>query len=191
VSTLQTSRPLRRVSMSTSNRPVDVLLWWTSKDHGLDVDPPYQRGHVWGATRQRNLIRSLLLGVPIPSIIINDRYAAEFRHEGWSEERCWSHAIIDGKQRITAFLHFLNGNLGVPASWFEPADVIESSSPAGGDGPWVFFPGLSVPMQRHIRNMTIGVAEGRFKTLDEEREVFDLVNFGGVPQGETDAEVES
>ena len=32
----------------------------------------------------------------------------------------------------------------------------------------------------------IAVSEAKLATLDEERDMFDLINFGGVPQGEID-----
>jgi hypothetical protein len=182
--TMQTDGPLKALRMSSTTRPMDTLIWWQSPEHGLDMDQPYQRGVVWGPTRQRNLIRSLLVRIPIPSLIVNDRLAAGFTHAGWSEKRCLSNAVIDGKQRITSILRFLNGDLSVPASWF-PADRVEETTDTE-DGPYVTFPGLTVVGQRHFRNLTIGICEGRVATLDAEAAVFDLVNFGGLAQGRTD-----
>jgi len=67
---------LERLKLSQTNRPMDVIKHWHI-DGQLLLDPPYQRGDVWGYKRQANLIRSILLGVPIPSIIINDRWQGE------------------------------------------------------------------------------------------------------------------
>jgi len=131
----------------------------------MDLNPPYQRGDVWGQIRQRNLIRSILVGIPIPSIIINDRFSAN-----WGNEI----AVIDGKQRITAILRFMDGELEVPAEWF------------GLDCGMTTFPALELRRQRGFKNIPIPVCEGRLESLESEREVFELVNFGGVPQGMTD-----
>jgi hypothetical protein len=54
----------------------------------LDLNPPYQRDHVWGEERRRNLIRSLTMGLPIGAIFINSRDIME------------PEVVLDGKQRI-------------------------------------------------------------------------------------------
>lgn len=155
---------IERLRLSQTARPVDVFQYFKNEGY-LELNPPYQRGDVWGPIRRRNLIRSILLGVPIPSIILNDRFAAR-----WGEEI----AVIDGKQRITAILEFLAGRVPVPAEWFGLGD---------GD---VSYTDLPLPDQRRFRNHPLQVCEGQLRTLEEEQEVFDLVNFGGVPQGESD-----
>lgn len=157
---------IERLRLSQTNRPVDIILHW-HQSGGMDLSAPYQRGDVWGEIRQRNLIRSILLGIPIPSIIINDRASA-----GWDD--LVSCAVIDGKQRITAVLKFLLGQLTVPGEWF-------------GLSGNVTFLDLPPARQRRFSNHPIPFTEGQLMSLDEEREVFDLVNFGGIPQGEADS----
>jgi len=160
---------IQRLRLCATNRPLEVICYWHD-EKGMLLSPPYQRGDVWGPVRQRNLIRSILLGVPIPAIIINDRASA-----GWDE--MISCAVIDGKQRITAILVFLQGNLGVPAEWF---------GVAGDDHGLVHYPYLPLPVQRGFKMIPIPFCEGQLPNLEAEREVFELVNFGGVPQGESD-----
>lgn len=137
----------------------------------LDVNPPYQRGLVWGLTRKRNLVKSLLMGIPVPSIVINDRGV---RFEEWDAEKDPTYVVVDGKQRITALRDFVDGKFTVPGHWF---DV---------DAEEVLFTELDKPHQRHFLHRPIAVSEARLSTLDEEREMFDLINFGGVAQGDTD-----
>lgn len=158
---------ITRLQLSQTNRPVDCVLYW-KKEGYLLLDPPYQRGDVWGPTRRRNLIRSIMLGIPIPSIIINDRFRAD-----WSPDA--QIAVIDGKQRITTLLKFFNGELTVPGEWF-------------GQSGSVSYLDLSEVNRRRFNNHAIPFTEGHLKTLEEEKEVFELVNFGGVPQGEIDSE---
>lgn len=140
----------------------------------LDVNPPYQRGLVWGATRKRNLIKSLLSGIPIPSVVINDR---SVRFEGWDACRDPSYVVVDGKQRITALRDFVDGKFAVPGHWF---DVNADE---------VLFTDLEKPSQRHFLHRPIAVSEAKLSTLDEEREMFDLINFGGLAQGEVDEDI--
>lgn len=156
---------LKRLQLSTTNRPLDVLKHWQQEGY-LYLDAPYQRGDVWGKLRRKNLIRSILLGIPIPSLIINDRFAA-----GWGEEI----AVIDGKQRISSILMFLNNELEVPGKWF------------GLEGE-ITFDVLPIAQKRRFRGHAIGFSEGKLESLEQEIEVFELINYGGVPQGETDNE---
>lgn len=159
---------IKRLSLSQTNRPIDVFEYWRREGYLL-LDPPYQRGDVWGQIRQRNLIRSVMTGIPIPSLIVNDR---EWRGEAYKV------AVIDGKQRITALLKFMDGQLKVPGEWFG----IESQE--------VAFTELPVALKRQFKQTPIAVSEGSLKSIEEEREVFELVNFGGVPQGESDLPIE-
>lgn len=160
---------MKRLSLYNTNRPLDVLLHW-HKEGYLNLDPPYQRGEVWGFTRKKNFIKSLCQGVPVASLIINDRT----RSEKWGYMNQGFLAVIDGKQRTIAILDFLNSVFAVPGEWFNEEHEL------------VFFNQLSNAKQRGFKNQPIGVAEGSLESLDQEAEVFDLVNFGGIPQGESD-----
>lgn len=139
----------------------------------FDLNPPYQRGVAWGTKRRRNLIRSLLAGIPIPSIVINDRL------EGFEGQPLPigdpMYAVVDGKQRITALRSFVDSEFSVPGDWFgdEYADSIT-------------FADLTISDQRRFLHRPIAVSEAKLPTLDDEQEMFDLINFGGLAQGETD-----
>ena len=156
---------IERLRLSQTARPLDVLHHW-SKERTLELSPPYQRGEVWGKIRQRNLIRSIVFGIPIPSIIINDRFSA-----GWENDE--SIAVIDGKQRITSILRLLDNRLQIPGEWF-------------GMKGMVYYSELPLPQQRGLKQRPIQFCEGQLKTMEDEQELFELVNFGGVPQGESD-----
>lgn len=157
---------LKRMQLSATNRPIEVIKYWRDSDQ-LELSPPYQRGDVWGRLRRQNLIRSILLGVPIPSLVVNDRMAAEWA----GDDRT---AVIDGKQRMTTILMFLDGVLQVPADWF------------GIKGGYVTYTDLPPARRRGFSMMPLPFAEGTLRTIDHEIEVFELINFGGVPLGETD-----
>lgn len=153
--------------LSQANRTIDFFVHYADM---LDMSPEYQRGDVWGVTRQKNLWFSLLGGIPIPSIILNSRLESDFHGS------THSYGVIDGKQRITAILAFIHDRLPLPGDWFSTS----------GD---VHYSDLDQSVQRRIANMTLAISEGRLPSLDAEREVFELVNYGGVPQGATDTDL--
>ena len=162
---------LTRLRLNQTNRPLEVLQHW--RDYGnLLLSPPYQRGDVWGRTRRVNYIRSLLLGIPMASIIVNDRFGAD-----WPDDL--SVAVIDGKQRCTTLLMWLDGELSVPREWL--SDTASESCAAT-----VCWDDLTLASQRRFQNMPLPFSEGQLPNLAAEQEVFELVNYGGVPQGEQD-----
>ena len=168
---------LKRMSLQQMNRPIDVFEYWI-RENWLELNPPYQRGDVWGTKRRQNLIRSVLLGVPIPSVVVNDRMEAKFVGDGPIK-----YAVIDGKQRITSIRMFMNGELLVPLDWFGLEHVHENHIQDQ-----ISFLNLSDLGKRCFSRIPIAVSEGKLKTIQEEKEVFDLINFGGLAQGEVDSE---
>lgn len=170
---------IKKIELHSFARP---LMTFIDADNILDLDAPYQRGHVWGVERQRALIESLLDGTPIPAIIMNDRFRAKFSAEGYDQDRNWSFAVIDGKQRITAIQSFISDKFTVPAEWFNETDIVEDA--AGKEN--IVFSDLEKSFVRGFKMTTIPVAEGQFATLEAEKVIFDRVNFGGVAQGESD-----
>ena len=89
----------------SDNVPLDVqasVTTWRIKDFRdqaadgeLLLNPSYQRDSVWPDKMSTALIDSILRGIPLPSIILNQR-----RETDKSE-------IVDGKQRLTAILRFI------------------------------------------------------------------------------------
>lgn len=63
----------------------------------LVLDPAFQRHNVWTEKQKSELIESILMGIPIPLMyLFEDQYGKK--------------QVVDGKQRITAILDFLNDN---------------------------------------------------------------------------------
>ncbi len=60
----------------------------------IDIAPDYQRQFVWKEDRESELIESLLLGIPVPSL-----YMAVNAQDGTWE-------VVDGVQRLSTILHF-------------------------------------------------------------------------------------
>jgi len=63
-------------------------------DQMIDISPEYQRHFVWSEIRQSQLIESLILGIPIPSL-----FMATNKDSSWE--------VIDGLQRLTTIINFI------------------------------------------------------------------------------------
>lgn len=60
----------------------------------IDIAPEYQRHFIWDENRQSQLIESIFLGIPVPSL-----YMATNKDSTWE--------VIDGLQRLTTIINFL------------------------------------------------------------------------------------
>ncbi len=184
--TRQTAAPLAHWRMNASNRTAQDLVR-SHQDNGyLLIDTPYQRGSVWTEDQRIALVRSWLLGVPIPALILNDRMAVTWQRAHPHEDGTGpAYAVIDGKPRLETAIAWFGGRLAVPASWFDSADVevVEDTD----DGPYVRYPGLSVVRRRFFGNQAmLPCATAQLATVEQEAEVYLLVNGGGTPQTDAD-----
>ncbi len=68
----------------------------------IDLNPKFQRRNAWNDTRRSKLIESLLLGVPVPEIVLAE-----------DKSRKNSFIVIDGKQRLLAIAGFLKPEKGI------------------------------------------------------------------------------
>ena len=59
----------------------------------IDVAPDYQRRFVWDEERESELVESIYLGIPVPSL-----YMAANRDGSWE--------VVDGVQRLSTLVHF-------------------------------------------------------------------------------------
>lgn len=176
--------PLRRLYPSSYSRDighyvdldVDGNTW--RADPILDLDAPYQRGSVWTDAQRADLIRSLLIGLPVGAVVISTRPAG-WRHD----DRHRAYRVIDGKQRIEAVTAFVAGRVAVPAWWFE-------ADPALTDAETVTYPALSRARRMSILRLPLPsvevdlvAADRAIRTEDDllaaEAEVYRLINSAG------------
>lgn len=185
---------IRRLDLSAHNFTItEFFLRPDDPDRWL-LDTPYQRGDVWDDDKRRGLVKSLLMGIPVGSVYVNRR--------PWNSDNPSVYgAVIDGKQRITAIRMFASGELAVPADWFAT-----DTNPRTGEaevfidrtcGPITYqgeqvegvtFDGLTRLGQGLFKRATIAVNEATVPTVEEEAEIYLLVNFGGVEQTDADRE---
>lgn len=183
--TRQSRTPLHNLRLSPTNEPFAQLVdQW--RRGSLDPNPPYQRNDVWTLDQRIELIRSLLMGVPVPAIITNRRERGSIRY------------VIDGKQRVTTMRMWFDGELFVPASWFAPEDIAETVVLEPGSemaetyadtGDYVTYTGLTDGGQGLCDvHMSVPVAEGRFANERSEAIIYGRVNGFGTPQTVSDME---
>ncbi|WP_299512098.1 DUF262 domain-containing protein [Mucilaginibacter sp.] len=83
----------------------EAVLWatdWTTetiisqlKKGNIELSPSFQRRDAWGPDRKSRFIESLILGLPIPQIILAER-----------KDKKGSYLVIDGKQRLLSIRQF-------------------------------------------------------------------------------------
>jgi hypothetical protein len=135
-------QPLGEIKLTTLKVPISSLMY--ERDQ-TDLDAPYQRGSVWSDDQRRNLIKSVLMGVPLGAIV---RSRGDARTEGNLFR------VVDGKQRIESIFAFTDGDLDVPADWFP--DGCLGNVPADGMVRWEH---LSQGGQRAFANHGLTISE--------------------------------
>lgn len=92
---IQSQLDANRRSVSFDSYDVTVRqLYDMISEQIIDVTPEYQRHFVWSKERQSQLIESILLGIPVPSL-----FMATNRDSTWE--------VIDGLQRLTTIVNFI------------------------------------------------------------------------------------
>lgn len=88
----------------------EVLEHWAG-DYGLNLDPDFQRGHVWTEGQQIKFVEYILRGGNTPPLLFNSpAYGGSItKRVDLSEEI----VIVDGLQRLTACQKFVAGELEV------------------------------------------------------------------------------
>ncbi len=92
---IQTQIDKNRRSVAFDSYDITVRqLYEMIQEKMIDVTPEYQRHFIWDNTRQSQLIESLILGIPVPSL-----FMATNRDSTWE--------VIDGLQRLTTIINFI------------------------------------------------------------------------------------
>ena len=80
-------------------------------DLNLQLNPDFQRGHVWTKQQEISYIEYLLRGGSSARTIL-------FNHPGWMTDWEGDFVCVDGLQRLTACLKFMNDELPVFNNYF-------------------------------------------------------------------------
>ena len=164
--------PLARLSLQPMATPVQHFTLNETRKH-FRLDAPYQRGSVWDDDRRRNLMRSLLLGLPVGSIILNDTR---------NHHRDDYIVVIDGKQRIEAVRAFVDDELAIPATWIPAEHVEQTVDVDGWPVPGILYSGMTLAYRRKFNSLSLPSIVANLDTVEQEAELFRLINAGGVEQ---------
>jgi hypothetical protein len=88
------------------------------EDIGLDLDPDYQRGHVWTEVQQVAYVEFILRGGHSGRDLL-------FNCSGWNTHRPGTCELVDGKQRLTAARKFMRNVLPI----FHDGTLLGNSKP--------------------------------------------------------------
>jgi len=145
----------RRVYSDKRDRSIFELYRQYQKGN-LELRPEFQRLQVWDNLKSSRLIESVLLEVPIPVIYL-------------SEESDSKYSVIDGQQRLSAFIKFLGNNLRLSG--------LTILAELNGKR----FQDLPKNLQDKFENATIRIIEIRKESdPDVKFEIFERLNTGAV-----------
>lgn len=145
----------RRVYSDKPDRSIFELYRQYQKGN-LELRPEFQRLQVWDNAKSSRLIESVLLEVPIPVIYL-------------SEESDSKYSVIDGQQRLNAFIKFLENNLRLSG--------LTILAELNGKR----FQDISKNLQDKFEDATIRIIEIRKESQpDVKFEIFERLNTGAV-----------
>lgn len=77
----------------------------------LDLDPDFQRAHVWNDAQRMKFVEYVLRGGQAGTTLY-------FNCKGWGGNFEGPYVIVDGKQRLAALLKFLNNKLPIFGGYY-------------------------------------------------------------------------
>lgn len=92
----QLDKNRRSVAFDSYDLAVRQLIDMLS-ENSIDIAPEYQRHFKWNPERQSQLVESLLLGIPVPSLFM-----------ATNSDATWE--VVDGLQRLTTLINFVGTN---------------------------------------------------------------------------------
>ena len=82
-----------------------ILEDWNERGE-LDLDPDFQRGHVWSEKKQIDFVEFCLKGG-------KESRTIKFNHPGWQSDYEGKMVLVDGKQRLEAVRKFMRNELPI------------------------------------------------------------------------------
>lgn len=136
----------------------------------IDLNPKFQRRNAWNDTRRSKLIESLLLGLPVPEIVLAE-----------DKNRKNSFIVIDGKQRLLAIAGFMEPSKNI---WDSPKlKGLRSRKDLNGSTYKNFFVGKDETQDaRDLLNSDIRCTIiSNYKSSSVLYDIFYRLNTGSVP----------
>ena len=99
---LESEEDIEDLEQSSFSKAVVSANDWTTETiinqinkGNIQLNPSFQRRDAWDATRKSRFIESLILGLPVPQIVLAE-----------SKERRGAYIVLDGKQRLLSIRQF-------------------------------------------------------------------------------------
>jgi hypothetical protein len=97
---------------STDFKWLPDMLEHFKSSYGLDLDPEFQRGHVWDLKKKIKFIEYVLRGGTVPPLRFNSPVFGGHPHAK-NSDLDESVVLVDGKQRLSAILEFMDNQFPV------------------------------------------------------------------------------
>jgi len=99
--------------MAISGRGIERFLREHEAEGGLDLDPDFQRGHVWTDLHRTRYLQHLLRGGQHGRVIVWNSPTYAYHDRRADSDLPTTLVVVDGKQRLTAVRMFLNDEVQV------------------------------------------------------------------------------
>jgi len=153
----------RRVKTDKQDVPIETLQMRIKKGR-LDIQPEFQRYYVWSPSKASKLIESVLLEIPIPVVYL-------------AEEQDNRQSVVDGQQRLTSIVAFLDGLFPGPDKATFKLTSLQVLKELNG----LTFKELDAAMQEKILGTPLRlVIIQKDSDPDVKFEVFERLNVGAV-----------
>lgn len=154
----------QRIESNLKQPSIDTLIGEINRGV-LNLNPPWQRKRVWSDSKQRQLIKSVILNLPLPSFILFKLPNSAGRE------------VVDGKQRLSALYDYYTGRIKFPKIRVD--DDISLGSYSLRDCSEKLFDELPSDAQEHIRGTTIHTSTLSGITPKTIYEIFTIYNSTG------------
>lgn len=142
-----------------------ALSWFNRKRRVINLEPTYQReGGVWSKDKKQLFIDSVVNGYDIPKI---------YMHEVDPDDGGFEYAVVDGKQRISTLLEFLDGHVEF-APDFKYSGVECEAPPKAGDR----YADLPEATREVVKENSLDVVIIKTPDEDDIEELFSRLNNG-------------
>jgi hypothetical protein len=138
---------------------LQTIAWINSRrnDETLEISPEFQRRSVWMERERSELMSTIISGLPFPEIYIHVVTDPESGKQ--------SHIVVDGQQRTTSILMFIDNDVQLPS---------ESSSPGK------YFRDLSEDEKEAFWDYKVVVRSLRKTSVAEIRDLFTRLNTNNI-----------
>ncbi len=100
-STSLSAQDINRIVLYSNDWTTETILSQLGREN-IDLKPRFQRRDAWTRPRKSRLIESLILGLPVPEIVLAEKPEAKGKY-----------IVLDGKQRLLTLLQFTGKGKGV------------------------------------------------------------------------------